>query len=244
MIAPAPKAAAWPPPVKALACALALLAATPAPAAIGASLSLTNDQMFRGRSLSAGRPVGRAELSYDSASGLYAGVSISGVATRAEGVQLFDGQEYAGYARRLSPRLTLDLGVTNVNYSDYISSGRSAGYTEIYAGLITPHLGGHLRISPDYFRGSATLYGEADGMIGRAQGWQIVLHGGLLRWLDQARKPIGAPTTHYDWSAGVARRFGPVGARLLWAGGGPNQDFYDGRAQGRSALVAALDFAF
>lgn len=245
MIAPAPKAAGWYLRGRiSLALSLAFLAAAPSVGAIGASASLTNNEMFRGRSLSAGRPVGRINLSYDSASGLYGGLGLSAVLPRHAGVQLFDVQEYAGYAHRLSPRLTLDFGITNVDYSDYISGGRRTGYTEFYTGFLTPHLSGHIRVSPDYFRGGATLYTEADGMIGRADGWQIVLHAGLLRWLDPGRKPAGAPTNHYDWQAGIGRRFGPINARLAWAGGGPNQDFYEGRERGHDAVAAIVEFAF
>jgi uncharacterized protein (TIGR02001 family) len=220
------------------------LGAMPAAAAVGASVALVNDDVFRGRSLSAGRPVGTLDLSYDDASGAYAGASVAGVAARHEGARLFAVQEYAGYARRLNPGLTLDLGVINSNYTSYASGGRSTGYTELYAGLGTNHLSGRIGASPDYFRGGAyTLYGELNGSIGRAAGWHLIVHGGLLRWLND-RKPRGSPVTHYDWQVGIARRFGRFGAHFGWAAGGPNEDFYAGRARGHGAIVAGADFAF
>lgn len=211
---------------------------------MGATVSVINDAMFRGRSLSAGRPVGQIAIAVDGAQGFYAGATALGVASRDDGAQFLGAQEYAGHAWRLRPGLTLDTGVINTNYSHYWSGGRAAGYTEVYAGLIGRRLSTHLSLSPNYYEsGRVTGYGDVDLVLLSRGDWQLNAHAGLFVWIAGGR-PARASATHYDWQVGVTRRIGRLEARLAWTGGGPDQDYYAGRPRHRAALVARLACSF
>lgn len=208
-------------------------------AATAGSFSLVSNETLRGRSISAGRPVGRGGLTYDDASGIYGGVSLSAVAARSEGVRFFDAQEYAGFAKRISPRLTLDLGVLNVDYGRYASVG-TGGYTEAYAGLIGHRLSGHLHLSPNYFgSGVATVYATVDDALFVRGAWSVNGHAGLFFWVAGGR-PVGAPAVHYDWALAINRAVGPMRLHVGWVQGGPNRDFYAGRERPRGAAVAGV----
>jgi uncharacterized protein (TIGR02001 family) len=240
-----PNSAADPILLRLALCVTALLgAATPAMAQLGGSLSFQTDDYFRGRSLSEGRPVATLSLSYDDASGFYAAGAATGVATRRDGVKLLGFQENLGFARKIGTGPTIDVGLTNANYSDYFSGGYHAEYREAYVGLITEHLSTHIHYSPHYFRGGiSTLYADADGVLRPLPLWRLTGHVGVLTQLDGPR-PTGEPRTRYDWRVGLGRRLGPLDLQLAWTQGGPERDYYDGEAHHRGTLVFAATYAF
>jgi len=223
---------------------LGVLSGSAGQAEVGARLSAASDEIFRGRSISQGRPSFGLDLSYDDAGGFYLGGQAKGVAARGAGAQWLSLTEYGGYAWRTGRDLTIDLGITDTHYSRYSSLGRVAGYSEVTLGLIGRHLSGRLSLSPNWFgAGLTTGYAEAGATLGDPTGWQASLHGGVLQWLDGER-PAGIPRTRYDWRIGLARDFGRVRAEAAWAAGGPRPDYYDGNPRGHGALVLSASARF
>lgn len=197
---------------------------------------------MRGYSLSGGRPVASLDLSYDDTSGVYAAASASGVATVHDGVQPLGLQGTIGYARQLKFAV-LDVGVVNSGYTRYWSGGRSTYYVEGYVGVATKSWSSHLFYSPNYYRtGGATLYGEIDGVIRLRTTWRLNGHIGELWRLDVA--PPSGPRSHTDWRIGVSTRIAGVELQIAQTGGGPQSDYYDGRARGRTSTVIMISTAF
>jgi len=212
---------------------------TPAPAEIGASLSVLTDSRFRGHSLSEGRPVATLDLSYDDVTGLYLGGSATAVATTHSGVQLLRFEENIGYARRLGSGPVVDFGITHSNYTEYFSGGYAARYSEAYIGLITKHFSSHIHYSPNYFRhGLSTVYADADVVARPAEKWRLNAHFGLLTPMSRHQ------TTAYDWRLAVAKQMGAFDLQLAWTGGGPRPDYYAGRPRGHDAFVLGVSRIF
>jgi uncharacterized protein (TIGR02001 family) len=217
---------------------------TQAIAAAGASISVLNEDVFRGRSLSEGRPVAVGELSYDDLSGFYIGGSITSVATRHSGAQLLGVQGYAGYARRIGSGPTLDVGITNARYTHYYSGSAGVDYTEFYAGIIIDHISSHIRYSPNYFgTGQATLYGDLDGVLRPKDKWRLNAHVGLLVQAGGQSLPHSA-RRRYDWRIGASRDIGRLSLQLGWAGSGPGRDYYAGSPHGRSSFLFGATYIF
>jgi len=199
--------------------ALAVLAvATTAPAAaqVGAAVSVFSDARFRGYSLSSRHPVASLDLSFDRSEGAYAAASASIVASTADGLQPLGLQLNGGYARKLSPELTLDVGITHSNYARYSSRGRANSYTEAYVGLRHKFLTSRVYLSPHYFHaGTWTVYGELDGDVSPARKLHLIGHVGALTPL---RRGGNTTPTSFDWRIGVSRELGPVSLQLAWTG--------------------------
>lgn len=217
--------------------------AAPATAQVGAAVSIFSDDRFRGYSLSDGRPVGILDLSYDAPGGPYAAVSGSVVATRHDGLQPLGLQLNGGYAKRLSPTLTLDLGATHSAYSRYSDRGTGRSYTEGYAGLGGKYLSGRVYVSPDYLKaGLWTAYTEVDGNVPAGRKLRFTGHAGLLLPFE---KYSGGERyrPEFDWRLGVARDFGPITARIAWTGTRHRADRYPYRARATRALIFGLTYA-
>lgn len=218
--------------------------ATRAAAQTTVTATLASDDRFRGRSVSAGRPVASLDLAYDAADGAYAGLAFAGVATRHSGLQVLGAQEYVGYVRRLASGPSLDLGVTHADYTEYYGGDGSAHYTELYAGVITRRFAAHLYYSPDYFgRHDATLYGEVDAAVRPAAGWRLSAHAGALTRL-RGPAPGGVQATQYDWRLGLARALTSFEVEFAWSGAGPDRDYYDGALRRRSGPVLSIKRVF
>jgi uncharacterized protein (TIGR02001 family) len=222
----------------------ALCLATPAMAEVGASVSILSEDGLRGHAVSRGRPVATLDLSYDDAGGVYLGGSATGVATANQGAQLLGAKANIGYARRFTPNLIVDVGIVHSRYTEYFSGGRAAHYTEAYVGLITDHFSSHIHYSPDYFRsGLSTIYADVEGVVRPASQWRLNAHLGLLTQTKGPRPP-GVSRTHYDWRLGIARQAGAFDLQLALTGGGPDPDYYNGRAHSRTALVFGIVYTF
>src|SRR5437868_3389001 len=142
---------------------LLTLGATPATAQLGATVSVWSQERLRGYSLSAGHPVARIDLSYDDSSGFYGAISASAVYAKEYGLKPLDAQESIGFAKQLRGGPTIDVGVHQSSYSRYSRDQRSAGYTEVYAGLIGKIVSTHLYVSPNYFCSDTWRgYGEVE----------------------------------------------------------------------------------
>lgn len=216
-----------------------LLLATPARAEVGAAVSLLSEARLRGYSMSAGKPVGQLDLSYDHRSGFYAGLSATVVAH--DGLNPLALQESIGFARKLASGPTIDVGVVQSNYTRHTGRYRPLSYTEVYAGLIGRNVASRVYLSPNYFDpGVWTLYGELDAGMRPTDRLRLTGHVGVLTRL---RGP-GRQAAQYDWRVGAAHELGRFSVQLSLTGGGPGRDYYEHRARSRTAVVLGVSRIF
>jgi uncharacterized protein (TIGR02001 family) len=219
-----------------------MLAAAPAAAQVGAIASVWSQEQLRGYSLSAGHPVARLDLSYDDASGFYGALSASAVYSSEYGLKPLDLQENIGFARQLGGGPTIDVGIHNSTYSHYSSEERPSGYTELYAGLVGKVVSTRIYVSPNYFHSNTWRgYGEVETGFRPLRKLLLSAHAGVSVPLNHTQWWY---RTQYDWRVGAAHEVGRVTLHLDLNGGGPDQDFYEGRAHRRTALVAGAAFVF
>jgi uncharacterized protein (TIGR02001 family) len=217
--------------------------ASPAAAEIGSAVSLFSQADLRGYSVSNGHPVAVLDFSYDHSSGLYGALSGSAVASSSDLLRPLSVTLNGGYARKISPAFTLDLGATGSFYSHYSNAAQGRSYAELYAGLAGKRLSGRISFSPHYFlAGGRTLYGELNGNVGAGYGLILQAHVGTL-------VSLGGASTVYrrqvDWRLGVARELGRVTLQAAWVGRGRAPQPFGSLIQGRrgaNALIAGIRF--
>ncbi len=217
---------------------------SPAQAQLGLSASLDSDYRFRGLSLSDERPTLSVNLSYDDASGAYAGASAIGVDTAHSGVQFLGSVTYLGYARRGHGGLAWDVGLSNTNVTEYRRYKYSYDYTEAYAGIIGDHLAAHVYYSPNY-RGDdySTLYADLDGAVRPAPQWRLFGHVGVLTPLS-GRPDAVDRHERYDFRAGVATQFKHLDLHLAWTVATPAPAYPPEPDGGRGAVVVGATYYF
>lgn len=202
-------------------------------------VSLSSSGWFRGYSTSSGHPVAWFDLSYDLSSGAYAGVSAS-VLAEGSGVHGHAVQVYGGYAHKVSPALTLDLGAVHSSFSHYSALPGGRSYTELFLGLSGKMLSGRLSFSPKYLTGHATAYAEVNASAPVGGGFSLEGHAGMLKALSGGY----GNGTDYDWWAGVTRRLHGFSLRADWVGGAPGREYYEDRDHKRRAIVIGISRAF
>lgn len=221
--------------------ALAAFVASPAAAQLAGSVALDSDYRLRGYSLTNDYPALSGTISYDHSSGLYfsvAGLTVLGDETRFLGVIA-----NAGYARRVSTRVTLDAGVLRYQIRSAESGKPDFKYTELYGGASLGPLTGRLYYSPSYRAGGLpTLYGEIDAGIEPADKWRVSGHVGMLTYLD-GNYFYRSRGTHQDWRVSVSRQFGRFEIHSALSGGGPssNQGY---RLHKKAALTVGASVSF
>jgi uncharacterized protein (TIGR02001 family) len=224
-----------------LAAAACIAGASPAAAEIGSAVSLFSQANLRGYSVSNDHPVAVLDFSYDDSSGLYGALSGTAVASSSDLLRPLSLALNGGYARKISPALTLDFGVTGSLYSHYSRAAQGRSYAEVYAGLSGKRLSSRISFSPHYFlTGKPTLYGELNGNLGTAYGLRLEAHVGMLVSLNGGSAVYRRQS---DWRLGVARELGPVTVQAAWAGRtrGPSPfgSTLSGR-RGANALIAGV----
>ena len=223
--------------------AILILSATAARAEIGASLTLANEDRFRGYSVSNGYPAATFSLSYDDASGPYVEASVMAAGKPSEGVERYRFEENAGYALRIANGPTIDAGIVHADYSGYRIYGQTAVFTEVYAGLIVKRLSAHIHYSPNYFqRGVATLYSDVDGAVPLTPRLHLSAHYGFLVQTKGPHEAAGR--TARDWRVGAATDVRNLTFELAVASGAKKRSFYGGARVWGSALLASVTAAF
>lgn len=212
-----------------------------ADAQVGAAVSIFSDDRFRGYSLSEGRPVAILDLSYDAPSGLYAGGSASAVAARG-GIRPLGLQVNGGYAARLRPGVTFDLGAIHSEYSRLSGLGGSRSYTEVYAGLAGRWLSSRLSVSPDYFGQSWALHGEVGAHFSLAREVRLDADLGLLVPMSSGRYGRYARPV-YDARLGISRSVGRLSLHAAVTTRGADRDLYLRRRSSRTAVVVGISTA-
>ncbi|TLY52456.1 MAG: hypothetical protein E6K53_04285 [Gammaproteobacteria bacterium] len=183
--------------------AVALLgAAGVARAQVSAQVSVTNDNVFRGVSLSDGRASAAAEVNYDNDAGWFTGAQISSTRLARENHDhpeiVFD----AGYAHALTSTLTWEAGATYSIFPGFTYWN----YGEAFAGVLAENWSARLHYAPDYFgRSRKTLYAEYDYQYALDRHWRVIAHVGALH---SAPAAADGRAWAYDGSLGIAARFG------------------------------------
>jgi uncharacterized protein (TIGR02001 family) len=221
-----------------------LLAASPALAEISAEIELKSDDRFRGRSLSHGDPVIEADVSIDSDLGIYAGGSVTVTLTgeRLAGLQGTNG--YIGYATRIEDDLTVDVGVAGYAYTRRYSGNQADRYAEVYAGVTAGKFATYLHFTPNYLgRNVPVLYADFNLAQPLGSDWTLKAHAGLLTQAS-GRSRLAGRKTRYDTRLALSRPLLGLEAEVAWTFAGPDDAYYDGPWDGRSAIVFSLSQHF
>ncbi|MBV1691325.1 TorF family putative porin [Novosphingobium sp. G106] len=205
----------------------------------GATVTITTDERFRGRTVSRGDPAVVFNLTYDHPSGVYAGAAATTTIVESE-PKVINVRANIGFIHRTAVGTGLELGVVQSNYSRYSSGGRGANYTEIYAGVLTRQLALHVHYSPHYFQpGVQTVYVAIDGAVEPARDWHLTAHAGSLIRVAGGTAG-GASRVGYNWRIGAARSLGAVELQLAVSDGGPNPEHYNGTDHDRLAVTLSM----
>jgi uncharacterized protein (TIGR02001 family) len=197
---------------------------------------VASDYRYRGVSLSDQRPVASLDIAADFANGVYLGASALGVWPAHAGFRALSFQEYLGYARRISPELTADVGVSNANYTEAYAGGSSTSDQEIYVGLSGHGVTGRVFYAPNYFRqGYSTVYGELSGVYRPRPSWRLNGQVGVLS---------GDERTRLDWRLGVAKEIKALTLETAVLGTSRGDDDDRERPHGNTTVVVALSWAF
>ena len=198
---------------------------------------------MRGYSLSEGRPTATAQVAFDDPSGLYLGASATGVAGR-DDASLLGVQGNAGYARRLSPTVSVDVGVHRAEYKTGYY-GQWARYTEGYVGVTVHQVTARVFYSPHYFQeGVATVYGEVDVAVQPSPNWRLNAHVGALNYVRLPPYYYGNRDEQLDWRLAASRQLGRFEIHAALSGGGPGKEYYAGKERDRTVLTAGASINF
>lgn len=207
-------------------------------AQVAGSISLSSNEEFRGTSTDGDNPSATAGVSYDHASGLYAGVSATLIAQ--QGVVRFNtATQYAGYAVRRDGR-SFELGVVHRSYRQHLDPDYDDDYWEGYVGVSTGRFAARIYISPDYpGNGQPSGYGDFNLRIATVENWTLSAHGGVLV-MPSDRVPAGPLRLLPDWRVAVGRPVGAFDVRLALSDG----KFDALGSHSGPRLVASAGFAF
>lgn len=218
--------------------------ASPVLAEISGEIELKSDDRFRGRSLSIGLPVIDVDISVDTAVGIYAGGSVTGIlgSNDRAGLQGVDG--YVGYAKRIDDNVTIDMGIAGYVFTQRYSGGKDDFYGEVYAGVSSGNFAAYVHYTPNYFDKSVpVLY--TDLSMAKPLGSDFILkaHAGLLMQTSGIAR-LGGKRIRYDTRIALSRPVLGLNAELAWTFAGPEDRYFDGPWDGRSAVVFSLSKHF
>ncbi len=202
----------------------ALLFAAEACAQVSGSFTLVSDYRFRGVSLSDSRPAAQLSIAYDHADGWYTGVYASSVRlARWSGVDV-QLLPYLGYARRVRPGLSWELGAEYAMFS----GGLGYDYPEFYVGLASDHLNGRIYYASRYFDDdSPFVYAELNGARELSKHLRLLGHVGRS-WRNGSSRAGDGPGQHrFDARAGIGLTLEAFELQLAWV-------TTDGRGRRRS----------
>jgi uncharacterized protein (TIGR02001 family) len=224
-----------------LAAAAALCVPAAAHAQLAGSISIESDYRIRGRSISDERPVASARIGYDHSSGAYADGSASVFKSDDDGVQFLGYQVDAGFATRLGPLWTVDVGVAHDHFRSPYPGGFHYRRSEAYVGVTHGPLSAYVFASPSYARlKSATLYEQLEATIAPAPQWRLNAHAGALELLDS-----DAPfSSIYDWRVGVSREIGSFELHTALSGDIPGHAAHRLGIRAKTVLTAGASYSF
>ena len=219
---------------------LALFTPNLANAEISGEVELKSDDRFRGRSLSAGEPVIDADISVDTASGIYAGGSATFTLANQDRIGFQRLDSYLGFAARISENVTVDVGVAGYIFTKRYSGNANDQYAEIYAGLNSGGFAAYLHYTPNYFdRSVPVLYADLNFARSIGSDFTIKAHAGLLAQTSGPPR-LGGRLTRYDTRLALSRPILGLEAEIAWTYAGRNDLYFDGPWAGNSALVFSI----
>jgi len=168
---------------------------------LGGSAGLVSDYMYRGVSLSSGKPAARVSLDFDGAGGWFAGGQVVSGQLASQSHRNAQWFGYAGYAQRLASGLSWEAGA-----SAYAFHGAPDwNFREIFAGISSDDYSLRLHYAPDYLGfGQRTVYAELNGGAQLSPGWRLFWRGGYLAApghaeSNRAEGRIGVGTARDGW---------------------------------------------
>lgn len=180
---------------------LACAAATAAQAQVSGSAGLVSDYLYRGISLSSGKPAARLSLDVDGAHGWFAGGQVVSGQLASQSHRNAQWLGYGGYAQRLPSGMSWEAGM-----SAYAFHGAPGwNFREAFVGLAFDNYSARLHYSPDYLGfGDRTVYAELNGGAALPAGWRFFWRGGFLAALNhainsRAEARIGVATAVEGW---------------------------------------------
>jgi uncharacterized protein (TIGR02001 family) len=211
-------------------------------AQVSGSATLVSDYRFRGVSLSDEKPAAQLSVAYDHASGWYAGGFASTVQLSDQSDRHLQVLAYAGYARRLGPAWSVEMGT---GYYAFSGAG-GYDYPEVFCGAASGSWNGRIHYSPNYFAlGSHALYAELNGMQPLADHLHLLGHLGLLRSAGRSAEHYGPGLDRFDARAGIELGLERFGVQFEWVGNGrPNAQYPVGAGQHRNSLVLSVSRLF
>lgn len=208
------------------------------------TISAQSDLRFRGRSLSQGQPVATVGVEVKFDERFYFGGGATGTIGGNDKTGLLLGQAYLGYASRLSPDVSFDIGVVATRYSSLYSGLRADAQVEAYAGIARGAVSAYVRFTPTYLgRPVPAAYATATVTKEIAPKWRLNGSAGLLVQTGGATA-LGGRRSRYDVGLGISREAGRATLSLDWTLGGPGDSYYSGPWRGRSAFTIGISGAF
>lgn len=211
--------------------------ADPALAQASASIEVKSDDRYRGRSLSGGKPVIEIDYSLDTESGLYLGGSTSATLTGEDRAGLQGAEIYVGYTTEIVDGLSLDSGVIGYAFTDRYSGNQSDQFGEVYLGVNARNVALYVHYTPNYFdRSVPVLYTSASTSVPLGDGFSLSAKAGLLAQTSGPPRLRGREW-RYDTRLALSRPFAGFDTQLAWTYAGPDDAYFEGPWEGRSALV-------
>ena len=179
-------------------------------AQLSMSAGLVSDYRLRGISLSGEKWAPQFNLTYDSASGWYAGAFVSRALLYHTDINA-QMVTYGGYARRFGDGLSWEVGATEALFN----RGCKYNYGELLAGLSGDRIGARLYYSPDYLgMGVRTGYAELNANYPLAEKVDLTAHLGYFRPLSEDED--GPHYAHYPPMPRKDGKFGVSVALDAW----------------------------
>jgi len=221
---------------------LACVFAASAQAQVSGSAGIVSDYMYRGISLSSGKPAARLSLDVDGANGWFAGGQVVSGQLAPQSHRNAQWLGYAGYAQRLPSGLSWEAGL-----SAYAFHGAPDwNFREVFAGLSFENYSARLHYSPDYLGfGERTVYAELNGGGALGTAWRYFWRGGFLSApghaaSSRAEGRIGIGTAVDGWQMQLSLD----AARLRRQGGGYGSYSSEASSKVHSKLVLGLARGF
>jgi len=234
---------------RAIAAILIWAAAQSAAAQLSGTVAGVTDYRYRGVTFSDRRPAAQAGLTYDDASGWYAGAFGSTVRLDPPpgwARSRFQAIAYGGYALRIAPGVSLEAG------GDYSAFAGLSGfnYGEVFVGASAENVSGRIHYSPRYFGTSSNaVYGEINAAHPLIDALRLSAHAGFSRYrYDYAYGALYGvtPTKNiFDARIGVRADIDRFQLEVAWVGISDHSAgyFITGRTT-PNGLVASVSLAF
>ncbi|MGW8393071.1 TorF family putative porin [Pseudoduganella sp. HUAS MS19] len=180
---------------------LAGILAASAQAQVSGSAGIVSDHLYRGISLSSGKPAARLSLDVDGANGCFAGGQVVSGQLAPQSHRTAQWLGYAGYAARLQSGLSWEAGL-----SAYAFHGAPDwNFREAFVGISFENYSARLHYSPDYLGlRERTVYAELNGGGPWGTGWRYFWRGGYLgapgnSGSNRAEGRVGVGTAVEGW---------------------------------------------